>query len=89
MKFKLTATVLLIAGLLPSSAWAGTDVAFDDLPPVVQKTIEREVKTGTIEDIEWEADARVPHYDVEYSLDGVEWELDVAPDGRVLRHEQD
>jgi uncharacterized membrane protein YkoI len=44
---------------------------------------------GVIDDIEWEAKDEVPHYEVEYDLNGEEWELKVTEDGRVLRHERD
>lgn len=44
---------------------------------------------ATLLDLEWEPNARVPHYEVEYSRDGSEWELEVLEDGSVLRHERD
>lgn len=89
MKIKITAAALVVVGMLPNRAWADADLDIDDLPDVVRTSVERVVKAGVIEEIEWEADAKVPHYEVEYSIDGVEWELHVAEDGRVLRHEQD
>ncbi|HEY6723117.1 MAG TPA: PepSY domain-containing protein [Polyangiaceae bacterium] len=72
-----------------STAWAGSDVALEDVPPAVRATIEREIPQGTLLDLEWEPNARVPHYDVEYTREGIEWELEVGEDGRVLRHEPD
>ena len=89
MKIKITATAFVVVGMLPSLAWADANLDIEGLPNAVRASIEREVKAGAIEEIEWEPDARVPHYEVEYSIDGVEWELHVAEDGRVLRHEQD
>ena len=74
---------------LASTALGDTDIALEDVPSPVRATIDRETRQGTLEDIEWEPSAKVPHYDIEYSIDGVEWELEIAEDGRVLRHEQD
>lgn len=72
-----------------TTAWAGSDVALEDVPAAVRATIQREIQDASLLDLEWEPDARVPHYDVEYSRNGVEWELEVLEDGRVLRHEPD
>ena len=72
-----------------TTAWAGSDVAIEGVPTPVRQTIERETQHSTLLDLEWEPDARVPHYEVEYSRDGVEWELEVLVDGSVLRHERD
>lgn len=72
-----------------STAWAGSDVALEDVPAAVRATIEREMQHGMLLDLEWEGNAKVPHYEVEYSRDGVEWELEVLEDGTVLSHERD
>lgn len=72
-----------------TTAWAGTDVELEDVPAPVRATIERETQGATLLDLEWEPNARVPHYEVEYSRDGSEWELEVLEDGSVLRHERD
>lgn len=73
-----------------AAALAGDDdLTLDDLPPVVRATVEREVGSGTIDDIEWESGPREPHYEVEYVLAGQDWELKVAEDGRVIAKKLD
>lgn len=88
-KVWLVTTALLTGSTHSLSASAGTDVDLDEVPSRVRATIERMTRGGVVEDIEWERDARVPYYEVEYELEGVQWELDVAEDGRVLKNERD
>jgi uncharacterized membrane protein YkoI len=61
----------------------------DELPPAVRATVERETTGGQIEEIERESkDGRVV-YEVEFTRDGLEIELEVAEDGTVLEREEE
>lgn len=91
MKFIGITRGIVIASVLASgSALADDDdLTIDDLPAVVRATVEREVGEGTIEDIEWESDAKGSHYEVEFLLRGQEWDLHVADDGSVIEKKLD
>jgi uncharacterized membrane protein YkoI len=61
----------------------------DELPPAVRATVERETTGGQIEEIERESkDGRVV-YEVEFTRDGLEIELEIAEDGTVLEREEE
>lgn len=80
---------LAAALLLPASALAGQDLTLDELPDPVRQTVMAEVGDAQIHDIERDDDGREPHYEVEFEADGVEYELDVAPDGTLLNRHRD
>lgn len=79
-----TATLLTA---LPSHA--GTDLTLEQLPANVRATVERETKGGQITDIERDREAGKVIYEVEFTLDGKSYELDVAEDGALLERRLD
>jgi hypothetical protein len=70
-------------------AFADEDLAFEELPEPVQLTARREIKGGTITEIESDVEGGQTVYEVEFVLDGAEYELDIAPDGTLLRRHRD
>jgi hypothetical protein len=85
-------TLALALAVLTSSslASAGEDVPFDTLPAPVKATVQREVKTGQILEIERDTKKGAPVFEVEFSdPNGVKWELDIAPDGTLLSRRED
>lgn len=76
---------LLVLGLATSVS-ADTNVTLEQLPEAVRQTVLREVKTGQITDMERDdrKDGSVV-YEIEFIFEKVEYELDVAPDGKVLK----
>lgn len=79
-------TSFLVCGAV---AAASNDVPFDALPAAVKATIQKEVKGGSILDIERDTKGGKPIFEVEFVDAGVEWELHVAPDGALLLRKQD
>lgn len=75
--------------LLTSTALADVNLRFDELPEPVQKTVAREVRGGRILEIEREDEHGKTVYEIEYEADGRKYELDVAPDGTLLRRHRD
>jgi hypothetical protein len=78
-------SVLLCAGL----SFAGDDVSVDQLPPPVRATVERETQGGRITELERDQEQGQTIYEVEFSLDGKKYELDVAADGTLLERRLD
>jgi hypothetical protein len=73
--------------LVPALAWAGEDVAFDALPAAVKATVQREVGSGRISEIERDLERGRVVYEVEFWQGDVEREIEVAEDGTlVARH---
>lgn len=75
--------------LSTSLALAGQDVTIDQLPAPVRATVERETKGGQITDIERDSERGQTIYEVEFVLDGKEYELDIAEDGKLLERRLD
>lgn len=82
-------TSLLLAGTTLTSLALARDITFDQLPPAVQATATRETQGGTITDIEADEGQGVITYEIEYVLRGTKYELDIAPDGTLLRRQLD
>lgn len=78
-------SVLLASGL----ALAGQDVTLDQLPEAVRATVDRETRGGKITDMERDTERGQTIYEVEFVLDGKEYELDIAPDGKLLERRLD
>ena len=74
---------------LPQIAHAGVEVSFESLPAPVRATVQREVKTGQILEIERDKKKGQPIFEIEFMDAGVKWELDVALDGTLLARHQD
>jgi hypothetical protein len=75
--------------LTTSLCLAGEDIALDQLPPPVGATVERETKGGQIKDIERDLERGQTIFEVDFVLDGQEYELDVSADGKLLERRLD
>ena len=65
------------------------DVKLEELPKAAQDTVKREVKDGTITDIDRETEAGKTYYEVDFIKNNQRHELRVAPDGKVLKRKKD
>ena len=72
-----------------SGAAADRDMTLEELPEPVRQTALREVKHGTILEIEEDSDKGEIVYEIEFVLDAVKYELDIAPDGTLLHRHRD
>ncbi len=78
--------VLIVALGLATSLRAKTDEVFDvsKLPKVVQKTVKEQVADGKIVRMRKETVEGGIAYGVECAKDGRKWQIEVAPDGKLL-----
>jgi uncharacterized membrane protein YkoI len=78
-------TVILAAGLA-TNCYAKSDEVFDvsKLPKAVQKTVKEQVADGKIVKMQKETVDRRIAYGVECVKDGRKWQIEVAPDGKLL-----
>lgn len=83
-------TRILLATLftfgVAATASADVNVTLEQLPAPVRATVQSEIGAGQITDLE--RDDRKDGstvYEIEFILDKVEYELDVSPDGKVLK----
>lgn len=85
------AAILVGLLLLPATVLADDeDLTLEQLPEPVRQTALREVKDGTITDIEREIERGVEVYEVEFiEKSGTKLELDIAEDGTLLRRHRD
>lgn len=79
----------IVAFAIP--AQAGHKISLDQVPAPVKATIQREVQTGKLGEIERETAKDKPTvYEVEYTAaDGKAYELKIAEDGKLLAKEAD
>lgn len=89
MRSFIGALILPAALSVSSLAAAGQDVTLDQLPPAVRTTIEKETKGGSLKGIEKDREGGKDIYEVEFTMDGHEWELDIAADGKLLEKRLD
>jgi uncharacterized membrane protein YkoI len=77
--------VVLVLGLATSSH-AKSDEIFDiaKLPKAVQKTVKEQAADGKIVKMQKETVDRHVAYGVECAKDGRKWQIEVAPDGKLL-----
>ncbi len=75
--------------LLAGSAFADVNMTLEELPEAVRQTVVREVKGGTIHEIERDDHRGVIEYEIEFTVDAVKYEIDVAADGALLRRHRD
>ncbi len=75
--------------LSPALSRAGQDLTLEQLPAPVRATVERETKGGQITDIERDHEAGQIIYEVEFTLEGKSYELDIATDGKLLERRLD
>ena len=75
-------------GMVCSVAWSQsneTKVGIDDVPAAVREAVLREVGNGKLVDIgEFVEDGKVVHYEIEMHVDGQEYDVLIAPDGKTL-----
>jgi uncharacterized membrane protein YkoI len=78
--------VLILAMGLATSSYAKSDEVFDvaKLPKAVQKTVKEQVADGKIVKMRKETVDRRIAYGVECAKDGKKWQIEVAPDGKLL-----
>ncbi len=81
--------LVLAAAILPTVAFAGDKVPIDQVPAPVRATIEKETKGGSITEIERETKSGKKVYEVEYVRDNKKYEVEIAEDGKVLKHKKD
>lgn len=86
---RMLAILMLGFAALPASAWADVEMTFEELPEPVRETAKREVRGGTIVDIERETERGATIYEVEFIEQGKKYELDIAEDGTLLRRHRD
>jgi uncharacterized protein YpmB len=84
-----TIALLQAALLVPTLSYAGENVSLDQLPAPVRATVDKETQGGQIKDIERDREAGQVVYEVEFTLDGKAYELDIAEDGKLLERRLD
>ena len=89
MRKLLTATLFQAAIFSPALGYAGPDIPLDKLPAPVRATVEKETQGGKVTDIEKDHERGQVIYEVEFTIDGKEWELDIAEDGKLLERRPD
>jgi hypothetical protein len=89
MRSILTLAAFQAAILVPTLSFAGQDVKLEELPPAVKATVEQETKGGQITDIERDNEKGQVIYEVEFTSEGKEYELDIAEDGKLLERRLD
>ena len=67
----------------------GVEVARADVPAAVMATIEREAMGGKIGEIERETEDGKVVYVAEVTINGEEWEIEVAEDGKLIEKERE
>jgi hypothetical protein len=75
--------------MLPAMSSAGQDLTLEQLPAPVRATVDREAKGGQITDIEQDQERGQVIYEVEFTLEGKQYELDIAADGALLERRLD
>jgi len=88
-KRTLRAVVTALVVSFSGPALADVELTFEELPEPVQKTAVAEVKAGKIVEIERDLENGATVYEIEFVLDGIKYELDIAPDGTLLRRHRD
>lgn len=89
IRVPIACAVLALSAWFPSPLLADVEVPFEELPEPVKKTVEVETRGGQITEIEREYEHDREIYEVEYVLEGVKYELDIAPNGTLLRRHRD
>jgi uncharacterized membrane protein YkoI len=89
MKWITTLTVVPAMLIATGLAQAGDDLTFEQLPAPVQATVKREVKAGQISEIERDIKRGQTVYEIEFTDGGAKYEIEVAPDGKLLDRKED
>jgi hypothetical protein len=84
--FVVLSVIMLTVSLVPALAQEGEKkVGIDDVPAPVKKAILKAVGAGRLVDIgEFSEGGKVIHYEIEMHVDGQEYDVLFAPDGKVL-----
>jgi hypothetical protein len=81
-------SVVIMLGMMCSVAWSQSNevkVGIDDVPAPVKEAILKTVGRGRLVDIgEFVEGGRTVHYEIEMHVDGQEYDVLFAPDGKVL-----
>ncbi|MCC6680431.1 MAG: fibronectin type III domain-containing protein [Phycisphaeraceae bacterium] len=81
-------SVVMVLGVLCSVAWSQsneTKVGIDKVPAPVKNAILETVGTGRLVDIgQFTENGKIVHYEIEMIVDGQEYDVLFAPDGKVL-----
>ncbi len=83
------AFIALCLLLLSTPARADNDVSFDELPHAVQQAAKREIGNGTVVEVEVDEEPTGLIYEIEFVLNEVAYEIDIAEDGRVIDRKRD
>jgi hypothetical protein len=75
---------LLTAGAKLAAAGEETKIKLADAPPAVQKTLRREAAGVTIGEIEKETEDGKTTYEVDVTIDGKPYEIQIAGDGTLI-----
>jgi hypothetical protein len=75
--------------LATGSLEAQQNLSLEDLPPAVRATVDREVADGDITEIEEERERGRVVYEVEFLQSDREFEIEVAPDGTLLKRKEE
>ncbi len=85
----LAALAAAAVGSTTLDARAGKDLELKELPPKVKDAVLRETKGGQIKEIEEEKSGGSTFYQVEYTKDGKDWEIDLDREGKLLERRAD
>jgi hypothetical protein len=81
-------SVVIMLGMMCSVAWSQSNeakIGIDDVPAPVKKAILKTVGAGRLVDIgEFTEGGKVVHYEIEMIVDGEEYDVLFAPNGKVL-----
>ena len=69
-----------------SSNQAAQRLTMDEVPPPVKATIEQESKGGTLKEIDKLSQDGKTAYEVEIVMNGKGQQIDIAEDGKVIKH---
>lgn len=91
MFFKFTAPILATSLLLTIGGCAGhsKQISANQLPENVKMVVDREVGDGFIEEIQQKERSGVRSYEVEYTKNRQEMELELDQNGKILTKEED
>jgi len=65
------------------------DIALDDIPAAVMEAALARLPGLVVDEAEIEHTSAGPIYDLEGTIDGVAWEIEITPSGEVIEVEQD
>ena len=87
MRTFINISVLILFGV--GATYAAKKLTLTDLPPAVQKTVQEELKGGTIKSISKETEKGVAQYEIESMLKGKHRDFNVDAKGKLLVVEEE